>query len=45
VGRKNSGTPAEGSAKAHEAEQKRIIKDAFSLAIGVPVEKRVLAVK
>ena len=35
VGRKNSGTPAEGYLKAHEAEQKRIIQDAFAHAIGV----------
>ncbi len=35
VGRKNSGTPAEGSGKAHEAEQKRIIQDALGRASGV----------
>jgi 2-oxoglutarate dehydrogenase E1 component len=35
VGRKNSGTPAEGYLKAHEAEQKRIINDAFAHAMGV----------
>ena len=34
VGRKNSGTPAEGSGKAHEAEQKRIIQDALGRAAG-----------
>jgi len=34
VGRKNSGTPAEGSHKAHEAEQKRIIQDALCRASG-----------
>ena len=33
IGRKNSGTPAEGSAKAHEQEQRRIIQDALSLAM------------
>jgi 2-oxoglutarate dehydrogenase E1 component len=35
VGRKNSGTPAEGSGKAHEAEQKRIIQDSLGRASGV----------
>ena len=35
VGRKNSGTPAEGSGKAHEVEQKRIINDALSRAVGI----------
>lgn len=35
VGRKNSGTPAEGYLKAHEAEQKRIISDAFAHAMGL----------
>lgn len=34
VGRKNSGTPAEGNAKAHEAEQKRIIQDSLGRASG-----------
>jgi 2-oxoglutarate dehydrogenase E1 component len=34
-GRKNSGTPAEGSAKAHELEQKRIIQDALARASGL----------
>ena len=34
VGRKNSGTPAEGSMKAHEAEQKRILQDALNRAVG-----------
>ena len=34
VGRKNSGTPAEGSGKAHETEQKRILEAAFSKAGG-----------
>lgn len=33
-GRKNSGTPAEGTTKAHEAEQNRIIQDALSRAQG-----------
>jgi len=32
VGRKNSGSTAEGSAKAHTAEQKRILEEAFALA-------------
>jgi 2-oxoglutarate dehydrogenase E1 component len=32
VGRKNSGSTAEGSLKAHEQEQKRIIEEAFRLA-------------
>lgn len=31
VGRKGSGSTAEGSAKAHQVEQKRIIDEAFSL--------------
>jgi 2-oxoglutarate dehydrogenase E1 component len=35
AGRKNSGTPAEGSMKAHEAEQKRILQDAISRAASV----------
>lgn len=35
VGRKNSGTPAEGSMKAHEAEQKRILQDALGRAAGI----------
>lgn len=35
VGRKNSGTPAEGSGKAHEAEQKRIIQESLGRAHGV----------
>lgn len=34
VGRKNSGTPAEGTSKAHEAEQKRIIQETLSRASG-----------
>ena len=34
VGRKNSGTPAEGSGKAHEAEQKRIIQESLARASG-----------
>ena len=38
VGRKNSGTPAEGSGKAHEAEQKRIIQDALGRAAGTLVQ-------
>jgi 2-oxoglutarate dehydrogenase E1 component len=33
-GRKNSGTPAEGTTKAHEAEQNRIIQDALGRAQG-----------
>jgi 2-oxoglutarate dehydrogenase E1 component len=33
-GRKNSGTPAEGTSKAHEAEQNRILQDALSRAQG-----------
>ena len=37
VGRKNSGSTAEGSAKAHEHEQKRIIEEAFK---SVSVEKK-----
>lgn len=36
AGRKNSGTPAEGSMKAHEAEQKRILQDALSRAASIP---------
>jgi 2-oxoglutarate dehydrogenase E1 component len=32
VGRKNSGSTAEGSSKAHALEQKRILDDAFALA-------------
>ena len=36
-GRKNSGTPAEGSAKAHEQEQKRIVQDALARASGLAV--------
>ena len=35
TGRKNSGTPAEGSGKAHELEQRRIVQDALSRAIGI----------
>jgi 2-oxoglutarate dehydrogenase E1 component len=34
AGRKNSGTPAEGSGKAHEVEQKRIVQDALGRASG-----------
>ena len=33
-GRKNSGTPAEGTTKAHEAEQNRILQDALGRAQG-----------
>ncbi len=32
VGRKNSGSTAEGSSKAHALEQKRILEEAFTLA-------------
>jgi 2-oxoglutarate dehydrogenase E1 component len=39
VGRKNSGTPAEGSGKAHEAEQRRIIQDALARTAGVVTAK------
>jgi 2-oxoglutarate dehydrogenase E1 component len=35
VGRKNSGTPAEGSGKAHEGEQKRIIQESLGRAQGI----------
>ncbi len=35
VGRKNAGTPAEGSLKAHEAEQGRIITESLGRASGV----------
>ena len=34
VGRKNSGTPAEGSSKAHELEQKRIVQETLARASG-----------
>ena len=37
VGRKNSGTPAEGSLKAHEAEQNRIITESLGRAAGIVV--------
>jgi 2-oxoglutarate dehydrogenase E1 component len=43
VGRKNSGTTAEGSGKAHETEQNRIIEDALSRAIGKNTEKKTKA--
>ncbi len=34
VGRKNSGTPAEGTPKAHEVEQKRIVQESLARASG-----------
>lgn len=34
IGRKHSGTTAEGSKKAHTAEQQRIVEEAFSLVCG-----------
>ena len=34
VGRRYSGTTAEGTGKAHQAEQSRIIDDAFGIACG-----------
>ena len=40
VGRKNSGTPAEGSNKGHTTEQARIINDAFTKAAGKPAAKK-----
>jgi 2-oxoglutarate dehydrogenase E1 component len=38
VGRKGSGTTAEGSTKAHEAEQKRIINEALGLTTSIRSE-------
>ncbi|MFK7872922.1 MAG: 2-oxoglutarate dehydrogenase E1 component [Oligoflexales bacterium] len=40
VGRKNSGTTAEGTSKAHQLEQERIIREAFSRACAWEPKKK-----